>query len=197
MNRPAPRPSTLRPLASLRQRRSGALLTGALALLVVAGCSTQSPLQTQVPYQPADGVAASSGVIQARDLLLVAAAKGDPAYLSGSLINTSTDSVTVSFASQEAAASSESAGSVELKPREQLRIETITIPKVAAPPGALTNIVMTTPAGDVMVTVPVLPPTAGSPYATLTPTSTPTDTPSSPSALPVVTPSTTSTTTSG
>lgn len=156
-----------------RPRRSLTLVAGLAALVVVAGCSTQSPLQTQAPYQPADGVAASSGVVQARDLLLVAAAKGDPAYLSGSLINTSTDTVEVAFASQEAAASSQSAGSVQLKPREQLRIETITIPAVAAPPGALTNIVMTTPAGQVMVSVPVLPPTEGGPYATLTPTATP------------------------
>ena len=67
------------------------------------------------------------------------------------------------------AATNKSAGSITLKPREQQRIETITIPAVAAAPGALTNIVMTTPAGQVMVSVPVLAPTEGSPYATLTP----------------------------
>ncbi len=152
-----------------RTRRSVAVIASAFALALVSGCSS-SPLQTLVPYQPADGVAASNGAIQARDLLIVAAAKGDPGYLSGSLINTGTDTIKVAFASQEAAASSQSAGSVQLKPREQLRIETITIPSVAAAPGALTNIVMTTSAGQVMVAVPVLAPTEGSPYATLKPT---------------------------
>jgi len=166
-----------------------AAVVGLLAAAAVAGCSTQSPLQTLVPYQPADGVAASSGVVQARNLLLVAAAKGDPAYLSGSLINTSTDTITVSFASQEAAATSQKAGSVQLKSLEQLQIETITIPAVAAPPGALASIVMTTPAGQVLVSVPVLAPTAGSPYATMTPAPT-TATPGSRVTSPVATPTT-------
>jgi hypothetical protein len=185
VNRPAPRTAPEAPAtpSTRRPRRSFAVVASAFALVAVAGCSSQSPLQTLVPYQPADGVAASSGPSEARDLLIVAAAKGDPGYLSGSLINTGIDTIQVAFASQEAAASNQSAGKVQLKPREQLRIETITIPNVAVAPGALTNIVMTTPTGQVMVAVPVLAPTEGSPYASLTPTDTPT--PSSSTTLPV------------
>lgn len=180
MTRPAPlasTPSTATPAISRAGGRRARTLAAGVAvagLALVAGCSTMSPSQTQVPYQPADGVALSSGSVLARDLLIVASAKGATGVLSGSLINTGTSSITVSFAAAPTAdaATAPPSSSVQLAPREQKLITTVEIPAVAAAPGALTALVMTTPDGDAVAQVPVLLPQLY--YSSLTPTSTPT-----------------------
>ena len=57
---------------------------------------------------------------------------------------------------------------MQLKGREQKRLETVQFDKVPDPPGALTAIIISTGAGQSLVNVPVLLPQG--PYATLTPT---------------------------
>ena len=101
MHRPATITLRVSPLTSrLRRpgRRSGralaAVLVGALAL---SACQTQSPVQTDVPYQPADGVAVNLGAVQARDLVVVTGGKDAGRRPVGSLINTGGDPVTVTF----------------------------------------------------------------------------------------------------
>jgi hypothetical protein len=76
-----PRPATItlrvRPVPSRLRRRGPAAALAALLLATAAGlaaCSTQSTAQTQVPYQPADGVDAHLGSVLARGLVLVSAA---------------------------------------------------------------------------------------------------------------------------
>ncbi|MDQ2758759.1 MAG: hypothetical protein M3Y71_19745 [Actinomycetota bacterium] len=183
MTRPASFTSTPTDLGSSsgpglrRARRAIALGAAATGLALVAGCTTMSPSQTLVPYQPADGVALNVGEVQVRDLLLIASAKGATGVLSGSLINTGTTSVTVSFAAAptaEAPTSTKAPTTLRLGPREQKRITDTQIPAVSAAPGALTQVVMTTNEGEGVATVPVLLPTGY--YSTLTPSPTPTDT---------------------
>lgn len=157
------RPATL----TLRVRPTLAV-AGVLTAALLGACSTQSPLQTTVPYQPADGIAASSGVVEARDLLVVSDKKDAPGVLSGSIINTSAEPVTVSFMDQETAASGGKGTAIKLKAREQMRIETVQFASVPKAPGDMTSIVMQTTAGQTMVSVPVLLPDG--PYATVTPT---------------------------
>lgn len=160
MNRPA--------TFTLRVRRPFAA-AGILAVAVLGACSTQSPLQTNIPYQPADGIAANSGPVQARNLLVVAAAKGGPGMLSGSLINTGSDPVMVTFfTAAQAQGGSGQGAAVQLRAGEQKLIDSVQLPAVADPPGALTSIVMQTPAGRTVASVPVLLPVEY--YATLTPT---------------------------
>jgi len=57
-----------------------------------------SPIQTSVPYQPADGVAVDLGEVQVRDLVVIAGAKGEVGTLSGMVLNNGTEPVTVTFA---------------------------------------------------------------------------------------------------
>lgn len=146
------------------------LLAGAVAAFGLAACSTQSPTQTQVPYQPADGVAASSGPVQARDLVVLSQSKGAMGRLSGSLINDSTEPVVVTFMTREQSEAGATAGAtVSLKGREQRRIETVQFASIAEGPGSLTSIVMSTPTGGkTLVSVPVLLPEGY--YSTMTAT---------------------------
>lgn len=145
------------------------LAAGAAGSLTLLGaCTVKSPTQTLVPYQPADGIAVSSGQVDARNLLIVTKAKGEAGVLSGNLVNLGTDDVTVTFATDSGDGTGATAGKVDLGPREQRDITGIEIKSVAAAPGALTGLVMSTGAGDVVAQVPVLPPDLY--YSTVTPT---------------------------
>jgi len=164
---------------TLRMRPSA--VGAALFLALLGACSTQSPQQTAIPYQPADGVAASIGVVQARDLLVVSAKKDAPGLVSGSVVNTGTDAVTVSFLTRSDSEAGAGQGvPVQLKAGEQKRLEAVQLAKVPNAPGDLTYVVMQTGADRTLVNVPVLAPTGY--YATLTPTTAPTTTTSTATA---------------
>jgi len=175
---PVPRPATITlrvsPLTShLRRpgRRSGAALAAVLvgAAGALAACSTQSPAQTTVEYQPADGIDVNIGDVQARGLVLVSAAKGAAGVMVGSLINSGGDPVTVTFLTAEQAQSNSSNGpSMQLKANQQVPISGIQINAVAAAPGDLTNIVLQTKAGQVFANVPILLPDGYYSHATAT-----------------------------
>lgn len=177
-----PRPATITlrvsPVTS-RLRHTGrrptavlaAVLLGAAAAL--AACSTQSPAQTTVPYQPADGIDVNLGSVLARGLVLVSAAKDAPGVLVGSLINNGKDAVTVTFLTQAQAQASEKGGpTMQLKPTSQVPISGVQIDSVPAAPGALTTIVLSSNAGQVFADVPVLLPDGY--YASATATAVPT-----------------------
>jgi hypothetical protein len=162
---------------TLHLRRRGrpalaAVLAGAAAVAVTS-CSTQSPPQTQLPYIPADGVPANIGPVQARDLLVVAPSKGAAGVLSGSVVNTSSAPVTVTFLTVAESQSGTASGpSIQLGASQQQRITGVQFASVQDPPGGLTGIVLKTAAGLVNVNVPVLLPNG--PYATITSTQAPT-----------------------
>ena len=177
-----PRPATftlrVSPVTS-RLRRPGRGPAAALAAVLVgaatalAACSTQSPTQTNVPYQPADGVNVTIGSIEARGLVLVAAAKDAPGVMIGSLINNGPDAVTVTFLTQAQAQANEKAGpTMQLKPTSQAPINGVQIDSVPAAPGALTTIALSSNAGQVFADVPVLLPDGY--YSSATPTAAPT-----------------------
>ncbi len=119
-----------------------------------------------MPYQPADGVALSSGSVDARNLLIVTKAKGEAGVLSGSLINLGTQDLKVTFATDSGDGTGKTAGTVDLGPREQTQITGVEVASVAAEPGALTGLIMSTDAGDAVTQVPVLAPNEY--YSTLT-----------------------------
>ena len=175
---PVPRPATITlrvsPLTS-RLRRPGRRSTATLAAVLVgaagalAACSTQSPAQTTVEYQPGDGIDVNIGDVQARGLVLVSAAKGAAGVMVGSLINSGGDPVTVTFLTAEQAQSNSSNGpSMQLKGNQQVPISGIQINAVAAAPGDLTNIVLQTKAGQVFANVPILLPDGYYSHATAT-----------------------------
>ena len=177
-----PRPATftlrVSPVTS-RLRRPGRGPAAALAAVLVgaatalAACSTQSPAQTTVAYQPADGIDVNLGSVLARGLVLVSAAKDAPGVLVGSLINNGHDAVTVTFLTQAQAQASEKTGpTMQLKPSSQVPISGVQFDSVPAAPGALTTIVLSSNAGQVFADVPVLLPDGY--YSSATATAVPT-----------------------
>jgi hypothetical protein len=157
-----------RPLAALAA-------VGVGTALALGACSTQSPAQTTVEYQPADGIDVNLGAVQARGLVLVSAAKGAAGVLIGSLINSGSDPVTVLFLTPEqvqGGPATTGGPSMELKPNSQTPISGVQIGNVPVAPGDLTNIVLQTKAGQVFANVPVLLPDGY--YSSSTPTAVPT-----------------------
>lgn len=178
MHRPATITLRVRPFTPGPRRlgrRPAAVLSAVLvaASVSLAACSTQSPTQTNVPYQPADGINVNIGSVDARGLVLVAAAKGAAGVLVGSLINTGSDPVTVTFLTPDQAQTSSSNGpSMQVSASQQVPISGIQFNSVAAAPGDLTNIVLQTKAGQVFANVPVLLPDGY--YSSATATAVPT-----------------------
>jgi outer membrane lipoprotein SlyB len=150
------------------------VLTGAtisVAVLALSGCQLASPIQTNVPYQSADGVAVDLGDVQVRDLVIVTDAKGGVGTLSGLVVNRSAAPVTVTFATGPGALASTRAVIPAGAPTRLSGVEgvtPVTIPSVPAAPGDMVSVVVSTPdAGAPVVSVPVLLPTGY--YSSITP----------------------------
>lgn len=155
MNRLLPRPGVRRP------RRLGHVVAATVCGLAVAnltaGCMVFSPVQTNDPYQPADGVEAHIGGLALRDLMLV----GDPgrAVVSGSIVNDGRVPVTVQVQPQAADGGVTAGSELQVAANEQVDLASrdLVIPGVTAKPGTITTLRITaTPGGTTIVSVPVL-----------------------------------------
>lgn len=159
-------------LASSRAGRvAAASLSGLAVAGLTAGCMVFSPVQTTVPYDPADGNATNIGAVALRDLSLVGG--GGQAVVSGSAINEGDARVTVEVAQQASDGSVAGSSKVDLAPREQVDLATrnLVLSGVAAKPGAVVTLRITaTPGGTTEITVPVL--AADRYLSTVTPTPT-------------------------
>jgi hypothetical protein len=159
---PARRPST---------RRVSTVLAGVVLAVVTTGCQVNSPVQTNTPYVPADGVPANVGQLAVRDLLLVGDGNGT-VVISGSAINLGEQDMTVQIAAQADpnATGAPSGSEVRLGPREQVNLSTkgLQLTDVKTKPGGLAPVTITSDTGGTtVVKVPVL--TASGHYATVTP----------------------------
>ena len=135
---------------------AAAALAGVFAL---SGCQVMSPVQTNVPYQPADGVAVDLGDVHIRDLVVVAASKGEVGTLSALVVNNGTKPVTVTFA---AGANGDSATAV-IPAAAQTRLSgvpgttPVTLRDIPTAPGGIILLTVSTPSGGApQVSVPVL-----------------------------------------
>ena len=162
--RSAGRPSSLRRLLPV------AALGAALAL---SACQTQSPVQTDEAYAPADGVAVDLGTVQLRDLVVISTGKDKPGVLSASVSNTSGESQRIAFALPQAQpVYAQSAANSETRLSEGSQVQ---LPSVPVSPGDVIKLTVQSPnAPAAVVTVPVLP--ASGYYATLAPTAVPSTT---------------------
>lgn len=150
------------------------LATSVAAAAVLSGCQVMSPLQTTVPYQPADGVAVDLGAVQIRDLVVISRARGKAGTLSGMVVNNGTEPVTVSFAAAAAAAAPGDSVMAQAPAEKQTRLSgvpgtaPVTLPSIDVAPGGIIRLTVSTPAGGASdVSVPVLLPDGI--YATITP----------------------------
>lgn len=133
------------------------LATGlVLAGVALAGCSTQSPITTNMSYDASDGVGATVGAARATNLLVVTAEEGAPGVLVGAVTNDGVEEAAVTFAVE---------GSRDVDVRvgggqtvffggEEDAIELATVP---VRPGGTLPVQMSSPAGgSTTIPVPVL-----------------------------------------
>lgn len=179
---PSALPSAARVLRAVSPRRlAGAAVSAVAVVGLTAGCLVLSPVQTNQPYVPADGMPADVGDVALRDLLLVGGA-GGPAVISGSAINEGGENVQVQVQQQAADGTTSGGSEIALTPRAQVDLSSqgLVLSKVDAKPGALATLRITaTPGGTTVVTVPVL--AATDYYSTVTPP------PTAPAGTPTVT----------
>jgi hypothetical protein len=160
-------------------RSAPVLCAAALAgVLALSGCEVFSPIQTAVPYQPADGVSVDLGNVQIRDLVVVSGAKGGAGTLSGLAVNNGAVPITVSFSAATATPANPAIGGdaaqASLPAGAAVRLDgvaggtPVSLPSVPAAPGDIVTLTVSTPSsGSTDASVPVLPPTGY--YSTITP----------------------------
>ena len=166
-------------------RLPAALMLAAAALVgLLAGCGL-SPIQTTIAYDPSDGVSASVGEVQVRNLLVVGSTADAPGIVSGVLLNSGTAAVTVTLASGTStpvpvavpAGGSVQLGATGADPTATTAPGTpgsavVQLSAVGAPAGAVIAVTLTSAGGGTTtVQVPVVPPT--NEYASLTPPAAP------------------------
>jgi len=161
----------LTPARRSSTRRVSTVLAGVALAVVTTGCQVNSPVQTNTPYVPADGVPADVGELAVRDLALVGDGSGT-VVISGSAINRGEQDMTVQIAPQADpnATSAPTGSEVQLGPREQVTLagKGLQLTDVKTKPGGLVPVTITSSAGGTtVVKVPVLP--ASGYYATVTP----------------------------
>jgi hypothetical protein len=158
--------------------------------LALAGCQTQSPIQTDVSYVATDGVPVDLGAVQLRDLVVIATAKGEPGVLSASVSNTSGKAERIAFQapnSQPVYAEAPAYSQERLSGSTQVQLADLPV----SPGDVITLTVQSASAPAAVVVVPVV--AASGAYATLKPTAAPTT--AMPTATPTESPSATATAT--
>jgi hypothetical protein len=147
------------------------------AAMALSACSTQSPIQTDVPYNPADGVPVDLGAVQLRDLVIISSGKDKPGVLVGAMSNTSDSEKRIAFALPSG--SPVYATAPAFSQQQLTKDSQVQLPSMPAAPGDVVQLTVQSPSAPaVVVDVPVLP--ASNYYATLGATAEPQPTTSSP-----------------
>jgi hypothetical protein len=143
------------------------------AALALSACQTQSPVQTNVAYTPADGVPVDLGAVQLRDLVVISGGKDKPGVLSASVSNTGDSAERIAFALPNGQpVFAEAPAHSEQRLSEATQVQLPSVPADAG--GVVTLSVQSPSAPAAVVVVPVL--SASGYYATLSPTVAPTTT---------------------
>ncbi len=138
----------------MRRALSALALTGALA--ATSACATLSTVQTDEPYQAADGVALTLGPgVDARALVVVGGTSASgPGRLTGQFVNATNADLTVTFGSE-----SGSTVKTTVKAHETLDLsqQDLTLATVTGKAGDMAPVTITTSAqGENVVQVPIL-----------------------------------------
>ncbi len=187
--------TAIRAVPSRSARRTGLVLVGALAVgTALSGCSFTSAAQTNIAYQPGDGVQAdlqdpaTGSDVKFLAFLIVASAQGQPGTLLGTVANEGLQPVTVTIGVPASADGSQPASAVTqvtVPARGTTRIGPdgvhATIPSVGVPVGLTVTLQASVASGAaVSFPAPVFPPENY--YAGITPSATSTPSPSTPLA---------------
>lgn len=141
-----------------RSRQSIRLLAAGAAVVtavLVSACSVTNQITSQLDYDPSDGVGVEFGDISAENLLLIAAAAGEPGALQGALTNHGDATAVVQVATSEDTTEIRlSAGQTVLLGGSDGKEILLTTPDA---PGATTDLTLATgSAGRQTLSVPVL-----------------------------------------
>lgn len=129
----------------------------AAATLTVSACGVFSPVQTDYPYIPADGVPLTIPGLDLRNLVIVSDEEGGPGTIVGQAVNEGRDPVEVSFSLE---GSSPTTTTVAPYSDDAISADgkAVTLETVPQRPGSMVQLVVTTQqAGQNVVQVPVLP----------------------------------------
>lgn len=154
---------------SPRRIAAALFLSGAVAL----GVGACSPAITLQGYNPSEGVrGALDTQVKVDNLMMLTAAEEDPGTLLGGLTNNTSEPADVSFSLDGVSGALE----VTVDPHSTLLLgpehESVIVPSVPVPPGAVVQVQMSTPeSGSITLSVPVLDGTlpAYDPYVPVTP----------------------------
>lgn len=145
-----------------RPRRAAVLVASALSALALTGCSLNSPATTLLEYAPADGVGIDGEGLDVRDLLVVSHGNGAPAVVSGSLINQTSEPMTVSVTANGEALTQE----ITVDPNGRARLdgvaadgtegERLVLPALDTPAGESVEIRISTGTETLSANAPVL-----------------------------------------
>lgn len=147
---------TAAPRLSSRSRRlalAGLTLTAALSL---SACELASPVTTDMPYEPADGVSVDAGDIAVRDLLVISEGDGAAGVVSGLVVNNSPAEAQVSLVLNAEGQMTPLEPSVTLAPGTSTRLDgmghdgsgqAVSVPAVAVAAGGTMEIVVQTDGG--------------------------------------------------
>lgn len=153
-------------------RRASAVAAVALAA-ALSGCSVTNQITSQLEYDASDGVGAALGDVSAENLLLVAAAAGEPGALQGALSNAGDHAALVELSTADDSTTVRvPAGATVLLGGSEGEEVLLVTPDA---PGATTDLtVATSAAGQETLPVPVLDGTLPE-YTDLVPEPAPTD----------------------
>ena len=158
-------------------RRALAVSAMALAALATAsGCTATNAQQTAEPYSPGAAAATTVGAVHVAGLFVATDGEG-PAALVARIVNSGDDAASVEISDE---GDSGLRGSFTVEPSATLEVgpggEQVRVPDLAAAPGQVLQMSISTGGSSTTLAVPVLDGTL-EPYAAYVPTATPTSSP--------------------
>ncbi|MGB3829690.1 MAG: hypothetical protein WA962_13030 [Ornithinimicrobium sp.] len=149
-------------------RRFAVTTTALAAAFALSACQLNSPVQTNDPYDPADGVSAETDDMEVLDLVVISEGNGAPGVISGYVVNTSSEPLTVQVALEADGARTELTPSVEVSRSQGVRmdgktddgefVDPVRADSVPGVPGGMVSLRLSTADSAVSTLVPVLPP---------------------------------------
>ncbi len=167
-------PARLQPVLRTRTTTPPAsrltLVVAALAATAgLSACQVASPITTDQPYDPADGVSLDTDDVSVRDLLVISEGNGTPGAIVGYVVNNSEEPLSVEVALESEGArtvltpaveiATDSAGRLDGRAAEGEFVNPVLAAEIPGLPGGLVDVRITTSTGEATSTsVPVLPP---------------------------------------
>ncbi|GAA1165391.1 hypothetical protein GCM10009584_02830 [Ornithinimicrobium humiphilum] len=142
---------------SSRTRRRATILTAtAVGVLALSGCQVTNPTTTMLRYAPADGIELDGDSVDVRDLLVVSHGDGAPAVVSGSVVNSGTEAITVTVSVE----GQELSPQLTVDPGTAVRLdgtqpdgtegERLILPALESPSGQSVEVRITTDSGETL-----------------------------------------------